>query len=187
MLSCNTTLQSPLTSDLIDVARNLVLSQLRAVSPPFNGMNCCVVTLPMRLPHESLGSAQAGYDIDGLIVGLNFPNGFVNSEPSNTPFVTTFFDSDLLLTGPDILPFGAERQSLLLSTLLDIIQMQSQPVSTIDIIAIEQLATAPPPSSPPPAPGRTGAQQDKSRYILSLLRQTPPRCGMLCAVHSGKS
>ena len=31
--SCNSTLQSPLTSDLIDVARNLVLSQLRTARP----------------------------------------------------------------------------------------------------------------------------------------------------------
>ena len=139
----------------------------------------------MTLPHYVLCTLQAGYDVDGLVVGLNFPNGFVNSEPSNTPFMTTFFDSDLILSGPDILPFGAERQSLLLSTLLDIIQKQSQPVSTIDIIAIEQLSAAPPPSSPPPPPGGVASQLDHSRYVRCLLRQSPLCQSMLCAVHSG--
>ena len=168
VLNCNTTLQSPLTSDLIDVARNLVLSQLRAVRHCrvyMKSLPCTPAASHISLQDATLCTVQAGYDVDGLIVGLNFPNGFVNSEPSNTPFMTTFFDSDLLLSGPDILPFGAERQSLLLSTLLDIIQKQSQPISTIDIIAIEQLANAPPPSGPPPPPGGSGAQLDHSRCV----------------------
>ena len=32
VLGCNTTIRSPLTGDLIDLARNLVVSQLQAVS-----------------------------------------------------------------------------------------------------------------------------------------------------------
>ena len=55
------------------------------------------------------------------------------------------------MAGPDVMPFGAERQSLLLATLLDIMQSQSQPVSTIDLIGLEQVTTVPPPSGPPPA------------------------------------